>query len=432
MGRRRACHFQVDDYGDFEEDDEEVQPNQASPKRTPNRRRSRAAAAPPSRTDSSDDDFESELKEPSGLQPAAPTPPKISRARRRPKKRPKKAIGTAGGLAALAEAAEAAETAEAAEAEQAEEAEEAEEAGKAAGYIDRGWKMVKDGDAVPEAEQDSFVTEYSKLHAPGKPYIKYGSIDRPVAHGYVETLYRCGHKGCPALLRRLKRNGFCKFYKATHSTLLHNDHMQDVNGRGVPAYVLQHLSPSKLKMAPSKLRTHLRKEVNITITDKLKKALVNLHENTLKKSTQDRMKNSSGRGLYGGLFAICETLRKEVLIEKGIFNEDTAYIVGEPEISSETGRVTFVISTDNLLLNAYRQSQFGLPQYVQIDTTHRVISEGHCLLPITTTTVLQKCKVISYGICSSEDVQAHQCCIKNTRMGVNAIVHERAEKKERC
>ena len=41
-------------------------------------------------------------------------------------------------------------------------------------------------------------------------------------------------------------------------------------------------------------------------------------------------------------------------------------------------------------------------------------------------------KVISYGICSSEDVQAHRHCIETTRMGVNAIIHERAEKKERC
>ena len=39
------------------------------------------------------------------------------------------------------------------------------------------------------------------------------------------------------------------------------------------------------------------------------------------------------------------------------------------------------MSTENLLLNAYRQEQFGIPGILQIDCTHRVVLEGHvCML----------------------------------------------------
>ena len=139
---------------------------------------------------------------------------------------------------------------------------------------------------------------------------------------------------------------------------------------------------------------------------------------------------SSGRGRYGGLSASLQKLERTYLKAQRGYHEDTVYVCGEPRIDSVSGEVHIVLSTDNLLLNAYRQTLFGLPSYVQIDTTHRLICEGHCVMPITTVDCLQHTHVISYGIVNSESIASHTYVIEQTRLAVNAIVRERAEAKE--
>jgi hypothetical protein len=112
-------------------------------------------------------------------------------------------------------------------------------------------------------------------------------------------------------------------------------------------------------------------------------------------------------GKFGGVFAEYAKLERNLLIAKGDYTEDTTYVLGEPQISSATSLVCAALSTDNLLLNAYRQSRFGVPSYMQVDTTHRLVVEGHCVLPITTSCLMQHAHVIAYGICSKEDTAAH-------------------------
>ena len=116
---------------------------------------------------------------------------------------------------------------------------------------------------------------------------------------------------------------------------------------------------------------------------------------------------------------------------QGTFHEDTVYVCGEPRVDSASSEVCVVLSIHNLLLNAYRQTCFGLPTYVQIDTTHRLVIEGHCVMPITTVDCLQHTHVIAYGIVSGESVSAHMHVIENTRLAVHAIVHKRAGARER-
>ena len=52
------------------------------------------------------------------------------------------------------------------------------------------------------------------------------------------------------------------------------------------------------------------------------------------------------------------------MIAQGGFTEHTPYLLGEALVVPETGMVTMSFSSENLLLNAYRQSRFGLPQFV--------------------------------------------------------------------
>ena len=68
----------------------------------------------------------------------------------------------------------------------------------------------------------------------------------------------------------------------------------------------------------------------------------------------------------------------------GLFNEHTVHVLGEPIVIPEEHRVTVALSTINLLLNLYRQSDFGVPRFVCVDTTHRLVKEGHCCLLVGT------------------------------------------------
>ena len=118
--------------------------------------------------------------------------------------------------------------------------------------------------------------------------------------------------------------------------------------------------------------------------------------------------DSSGRGRYGGLVGLLQHLDRSFLKAQGAFHEDTVYVCGEPRVDSASSEVCVVLSIHNLLLNAYRQTCFGLPTYVQTDTTHRLVIEGHCVMPITTVDCLQHTHVIAYGIVSGES-GTHAC-----------------------
>ena len=52
-------------------------------------------------------------------------------------------------------------------------------------------------------------------------------------------------------------------------------------------------------------------------------------------------------------------------------------------------------------------------------------------MPICTMDVMQHSHVISYGICSKEDVIAHAHILRCTKQGVEAIVRERARREIR-
>ena len=78
-----------------------------------------------------------------------------------------------------------------------------------------------------------------------------------------------------------------------------------------------------------------------------------------------------------------------------------------------------------------RQSKFGIPSLVCVDTTHRLIIESHCVMLIGTMSPTQNFHTIAYAVCSHEDISAHVYVLRQVRDAVNALVAERASKKQR-
>jgi hypothetical protein len=65
------------------------------------------------------------------------------------------------------------------------------------------------------------------------------------------------------------------------------------------------------------------------------------------------------------------------------FTDHTPYVVGTYEIDPKKRRVVVVISTENLLLNAYRQTLYGQDFAFNVDASYRYTASQHYgLLPI--------------------------------------------------
>ena len=60
-----------------------------------------------------------------------------------------------------------------------------------------------------------------------------------------------------------------------------------------------------------------------------------------------------------------------------------------------------------------------------------MLCTGHCLMVVGTVSPTQHFHKVGYGICSSEDVAAHEYVLRAIRDAVEATVADRARKKQR-
>lgn len=111
-------------------------------------------------------------------------------------------------------------------------------------------------------------------------------------------------------------------------------------------------------------------------------------------------------------------------------NEHTEHVVGEvicdstAVVKDRTGRLAVVLSTYNLLLNAWRAMRYGMPLQILIDTEYSLVLEGFGTMLIGVMSLDQQFHVVSYAIVNHEDTEGHRHCLLQTRLGV-----EKAAKK---
>ena len=150
----------------------------------------------------------------------------------------------------------------------------------------------------------------------------------------------------------------------------HADHTLSQKTRGLAKHVkLMIASPSKQGKSAYQLVKGLRDEVGAISKEERRQIVDYSYRN--KQKLQDALVPREQRHAFGGMAVLAGQKTRAALEASGEFGIHTAYIVGQPVIDSVKERLTLAYSTENLLLNAFRQSQFGLPQIVQVDCTHR-------------------------------------------------------------
>ena len=119
----------------------------------------------------------------------------------------------------------------------------------------------------------------------------------------------------------------------------------------------------------------------------------------------------------------------------------TCFVLGEPmvvsaaelpdpngsravsDIPGGTGaRIAIALSTEALLLNGYRMTRQAMPMQVQVDTTWKLVKEGHGTIVVGTTAVDQTFHAIAYGVVNKEDTKGHELIFRQIRDAVEAVV----------
>jgi hypothetical protein len=100
---------------------------------------------------------------------------------------------------------------------------------------------------------------------------------------------------------------------------------------------------------------------------------------------------------WGDLSSQMERLKKSKIIADGRqFDENTPFLCGGTWLAEPlTETCIAVISTENLLFNAYRQTVTGLDLFFGVDTSYRYTSKKWGLMPIKTIGINQQAHTIA-------------------------------------
>jgi hypothetical protein len=79
-----------------------------------------------------------------------------------------------------------------------------------------------------------------------------------------------------------------------------------------------------------------------------------------------------------------------------------------------------LFSTENLLLNAYRQQTSGMPAIICVDYTHRLNYEGFNMCVLRTITPSEHFK-LGFAVASDESEETHKLIFKAIREEVEAV-----------
>ncbi|KAJ1641526.1 hypothetical protein T492DRAFT_920208, partial [Pavlovales sp. CCMP2436] len=135
---------------------------------------------------------------------------------------------------------------------------------------------------------------------------------------------------------------------------------------------------------------------------------------------------SAQRNTFGSISQFAELHMKDVVLGHPGFNEHTPYVFGKTVVKA-TGKkkskdIFFTMSTENQLLDAYRQVSTSQAAFWEVDTTYRLTTEGLATMPIGMVDLSQTYHHIAHGICLNEGTKDHVIALQNVKDEVEAVV----------
>jgi hypothetical protein len=205
-------------------------------------------------------------------------------------------------------------------------------------------------------------------------------------------------------------------------------HRTSPRAQGIPLIMgLEMDSPTKLTLTTADAMKDARRHHG-ALDEKEQVSFMNLRKKT--KSLHLAAVGPELKNRFGGVFEFCARRSREALQQSGIYGQHSVWVCGKPIIDSDTQTIGIAFSSENLLLNAVRQTRFGFPSIVQVDCTYRLVLEGHNNMLFGTVDPSQHFHIIGYGICSKEDTAMHTHIAKCLKNVIELVHKERMEKEE--
>lgn len=207
-----------------------------------------------------------------------------------------------------------------------------------------------------------------------------------------------------------------------------NGHQVTVQKRGVlsQALAVSITSPGRLGGRPSVLLAKVRHQ-GITVDEAQEKAFKrHVSRKRLGQSLNSIEDKRTTTG-YGQLRQKLENFKRQSLLN---FNEHNTYLVGDHyHLDSDKEELIAVFSTENLVLNAYRQLNFGCPVFWYVDASHKYTMEGYPLFPVKVVCGnTQVGHVIAYGVVSHDNQSCHQFVFDSIKLDVERIINDRLDR----
>ena len=186
-------------------------------------------------------------------------------------------------------------------------------------------------------------------------------------------------------------------------------------------------SPANLNVTPSQYVYSVR-DLGLKITIPQEKALKRKFARLRTHLKIGHMGAGISTTTYAALEKNIEKLKK---INIEIFDKHTVYLLGNEYLLDTTikpHRILACLFSENLLLNAYRQMQYGNQVKIYVDCSYRYMVEGWGVMIVKVGAFNQKGHTVAYAMISKEDSSAHKFVFKTIKLELEKIVNEKIAK----
>ena len=242
-------------------------------------------------------------------------------------------------------------------------------------------------------------------------------------------LLRCGYQhacGCPYLAKEVELiNGEHCFFSGTVPHSRHNVLLDRMTG--VPPQIKAVIdSPTVLRLLPNQFLHRVTEKTSFFMDKGLRKKVSRWYAKQRTEAGTLHL-TLSHPGTFGSLRETYEEKRR-CRIPEYKFTENTCFLVGDKYIvDSENQRQCGVLSTENLLLNAYRQSCLGMDMFFNIDCSYRYTTAGYGLMIVQVCDPNQHGHIVAYAYVSNKDQAMHTFVFKMIKDELESIIQKKRD-----
>lgn len=123
---------------------------------------------------------------------------------------------------------------------------------------------------------------------------------------------------------------------------------------------------------------------------------------------------SIGRSDYGAVSDWLRASTYSALKDHPGFRAHSAYVIDSPNfiVDSERDQIVYMLTSEKMLKNIFLQEESGMRRIWCIDTTHRLVAEGHSVMVVGLRDIEQKFHKVAYGVVSSDNQEHTELCLR--------------------